>query len=355
MKRQKPFSITPDLVDASTVEPKPTLWLWPRRIPRSMLTLLAGPEKKGGKSLLTIHFTACVTTGRPWPGESHFMRHNPGHVIILSGEDPIEYQIIPRLHAAGADCSLVKILRGVIKHDQHGKPIEGLRFFDLDKHLPQLKQTLIQHPDTKLVIVDPLESFTGDRDINKQGIRVVLSRLARIAEDYRIALVYVVHFNKSQGVSITNRITGGRSIRAAARMIYYAMPDPDEHNHCFLVPGDNNITTDQPGLSYWKERIYGAGRVESARTRFDGKHTYKTGQELLSAFEQVGKPSKKLDEAREFLEKALSNGKVDMKIVIREATKVGISERNIQRARSTMPIKQTYEGRGKTRKSFWRL
>src|SRR5579864_6226063 len=54
---------------ASDIEPAPTEWLRPGRIPLGHLTLLAG-DPDAGKSLVTLDMAARVSTASAWPDGS---------------------------------------------------------------------------------------------------------------------------------------------------------------------------------------------------------------------------------------------------------------------------------------------
>src|SRR5262245_53043096 len=73
------------LEPASGITPLPVEWLWPGRIPRGHLALLAG-DPDAGKSLVTIDMAARVSTGAPWPDQPDQARE-PGNALILTTHD----------------------------------------------------------------------------------------------------------------------------------------------------------------------------------------------------------------------------------------------------------------------------
>ena len=93
-------------VMASSLVMRRINWLWPRWLPRGMISLLDG-DPELGKSQLVACFAAFVTTGTSWPDGSPCSR---GNVIIVAGEDSLEGVWAPRLTAAGADLSRVRLL-----------------------------------------------------------------------------------------------------------------------------------------------------------------------------------------------------------------------------------------------------
>src|SRR5208282_2701308 len=95
----------------SEIQSKPIRWLWPGRIARGKVSILAGNPGLG-KSQIMASMTAIVSTAGQWPVDR--TRCERGNVIILSAEDDAEDTIRPRLEAAGADLSRVFVLDAVI-------------------------------------------------------------------------------------------------------------------------------------------------------------------------------------------------------------------------------------------------
>ena len=82
------------LIRMTDVVPKRIDWLWPGRIAKGKLTLIAGHPGLG-KSQITASIAATVSTGVPWPdGQANT---KPGEVLLLSAEDDIADTLAPRL------------------------------------------------------------------------------------------------------------------------------------------------------------------------------------------------------------------------------------------------------------------
>src|SRR5439155_22208500 len=73
-------------IRAADVKPEPITWLWQRRIPLGMITLVAGRPGEG-KSLFACYLAAAAS--------------NTGSVIYSTREDPLRQGTRPRLSAAG--------------------------------------------------------------------------------------------------------------------------------------------------------------------------------------------------------------------------------------------------------------
>jgi AAA domain len=97
-----------DLVRASDIVAQPVRWLWPGRIARGKVTMLAG-DPGVGKSQLALAIAAIVTTAGEFPVDG--ARADGGSVIIFSAEDAADDTIRPRPEAVGADLERCHILR----------------------------------------------------------------------------------------------------------------------------------------------------------------------------------------------------------------------------------------------------
>jgi putative DNA primase/helicase len=180
---------------ASTHKMRGVRWFWPDRFALGKLGLIGGlPDK--GKGLIAADMIARATRGDGWPcGEGVAPI---GNVILFTAEDGIEDTIVPRLKAAGADLERVEIV-GMKTNDDGTESM-----FSLMTDLPLLKQKLEEVGDVVLVLIDPVSSYLGVGKINNWSttdVRGVLGPLKGLAEEKRIALIGIVHFNKKADVS----------------------------------------------------------------------------------------------------------------------------------------------------------
>src|SRR5262249_23252016 len=95
----------------SDIEAKPVRWLWPGRIARGKVTIIAG-NPGVGKSQLTPSIAAIVTTGGRWPVDRNPCP--PGDVVFLSAEDDPADTLRPRLEAAGADPHRIHVIDPIV-------------------------------------------------------------------------------------------------------------------------------------------------------------------------------------------------------------------------------------------------
>ena len=120
--------------NVATIEELPMKWLWPNRIARGKLHVLAG-EPGLSKSVLTCAIAAIVTTGGEWPLDGTHC--DGGDVLMLNAEDDPADTIRPRLRAAGADLAHVELIEGV--RTGEGK-LRGMTLADVDLLERYLKQ-----------------------------------------------------------------------------------------------------------------------------------------------------------------------------------------------------------------------
>jgi putative DNA primase/helicase len=83
-----------DLRRVSDIMARPVCWLWPHRIARGKVTMLAGHPGLG-KSQIGLAIAAIVSSGGHWPIGG--ARSVCGSAVILSAEDDAEDTIRPRL------------------------------------------------------------------------------------------------------------------------------------------------------------------------------------------------------------------------------------------------------------------
>jgi hypothetical protein len=230
------------VMNATDIKPEPLLWLWPERIPRGTICWFTGKPNLG-KSLATLDLIARLTTGNDFPdGEKNVLP--PQDVLLAISEDNPSTTVIPRLMAAGANLEHVKFFHRV-------KLNEGSRQLQLSSDTRNLKRGLEANPTVTLIVLDPLESFSGDVDINKnQEIRPVMDALSSLCKRTRTTIVGIVHDNKRSDVSAIQKIPGGSAVAGAARSALGFSRDPDNRNEYFMSMVKGNLSKKQSGIRY---------------------------------------------------------------------------------------------------------
>jgi hypothetical protein len=232
---------SPVLLDLLGVTPRAVSWLWAGRIPLGKITILDG-DPDVGKSTITLDLAARVSTGAPMPDGTPGVS---GGVVLLSAEDDAADTIVPRLNAACADLSRIRLLQGV--KDERGETRLAVLPADLDS-----LEWAIHETEAVLVVVDPLMAVldaktNAHRD---QDVRRALAPLARLSERLGVALLVVRHLNKSGGGHALYRGGGSIGIIGAARSGLLAARDPDDESRRVLAVTKANLAGRAQSLAY---------------------------------------------------------------------------------------------------------
>ncbi len=228
-----------------------TEWIWLNKIPLGCATWVLG-QPNNGKSLMTCAIAACVTTGKDFPDGSKNTT-SPSKVLMYCGEDSISKIVRPRLLAAGADLTKVDFLDRKSFRTRAGDSDPEKRPLDLSQDCDVLLDLVKQHPDIKLLIVDPITGVFGNKNINKnEEANPVFEQLIDFCEASGIAFVAVLHVPKRTTNSSIEKIAGGTAVAGSAKSAFMLSRDPDsgdKHDH-LLTMVKWNYASDANGIKY---------------------------------------------------------------------------------------------------------
>jgi putative DNA primase/helicase len=301
-------------IRAADIESEPVKWLWRRRIPRGMLTLVAGRPGQG-KSLFAAFLAAQASA--------------TGNVIYSSREDPLRQVLRPRLEAAGARLERVHLLA-----------------LDLPEDTPLLEREIACR-QANLLVLDPLAAHLSVSLHNDQAVRQALSPLTKIAERSGCAVLLISHTIKSlpRRAHPLDAIGGsGGGLAAACRIAYIFATDPQDSEQRILATAKSNIGPEPDSLRF------GLGLTEPNEDEEDGvayllerTECELTASELLRASLAGSRQSEKRAKAEDWLIGELCFGAKPSDELRERATKQGISERTLRRASDKLGI---VKGRG---------
>ena len=320
----------------ANVKAEPVCWLWPGRIARGKVTVLAGNPGLG-KSQITASLAAIVATAGQWPIDR--TRAERGAVAFLTAEDDAADTLVPRLKAAGADLSLSHVLDAVRATDREGLPT--LRGFDLSRDVSALAEMLTRIGDVRLLVIDPISAYLGGVDSHRNAeVRALLAPLSDMAAALGVAVVAVSHLNKGGGSDALSRVTGSLAFVAAARAAWIVAKDPQDPARRLFLPAKNNLGPDGAGLSFAIEAVTIEGDIETSRIAWHAEPVTITANEALAA---DGGPDRREEapqrkEAEEWLAASLSGGPVPSADLLRSAGSVGISRRTLFRAKEALGV-----------------
>lgn len=324
-----------DVRSFGTIEAKPVAWLWSGRLALGKITLLTG-EGGVGKSMLTCDLASRISRGDTLPDGGIAPQ---GEVFFIGAEDGAEDTVRPRLDAAGADVDRVFLIQGPKPNGEEiASPI------DLSIHINKLDKLLSNHPEAKLLIIDPIMDYLGPATNSDKAtdVRRVLSPLRSLAERHQVAIVAMNHLNK-QGRGSKNRSLGSGAFVQVARIELRVVEDPEDQERRLLLPVKNNLAA-APGLAYRiRSSDNGAGFAE-----------WEEGTVDISIDEvesEGGSDRSALEEAEAWLFCVLSEGPVKASEVKQKANKDGIAEATLKRAKKRLRV-ESYQS---DRSHWWRL
>ena len=197
----------------STFKPRETEWLIDEWLALEDLTLIAGVPGIG-KTTLTMKLAALVSTGGKWGDGSNV---DKGEVLFYTNEDTIERAILRNMIANKADLDKISIAEHA-----YDPEIKDYTKFHPGQHLPQLEAELTNHPNVKLIIIDPILSVaSGIKDEYRATmIREKLEPLNDLAKKHKVAILGITHFMKrhnAKGASYLDLIIGSQAWGAVAR------------------------------------------------------------------------------------------------------------------------------------------
>ena len=316
-------------------------WLWPRRIARGKLTLIDGDPEQG-KSLLTLDLAARVSSGKPFPDGPP--PPAAASVLLIGVEDGLKDTVLPRLRAAGADMTRVRVWEGQRKNGRCRPPV-------FPQDTAQLREIIEEH-QVALVVIDPFLAFLSAQacSVNDQMVRQALTPLAQVAEATRSAMVLNRHLTKGgQGRSAIARGTGSIAIIGAARTAFLVGTDPDDRQRRVLACTKTNLSERPPALGFCV-RANDAGQPYLEWTGIQDRDA-----DDLLLLRRGRKGDDGQPEAADLLQKWLANGPQSRDRLYCKARAHDVSERTLHRAKASLEVVSKllyHEGRGIW---FWHL
>ena len=230
---------------------------------------------------------------------------------------------------------------------------------DLSKHADLIERAMQLRPDLRLVVIDPLGQFAGDRDLNKYGdMYSMLGPLNELASRYAVGVLIIMHLNKAEQLSAKYRTIGSTAIIGASRCAWTVMRDPQdsENRRRLLLPTKhNNSEDDDTGLAF---RLAAEDGSSIARVLWDSVPVQMTADEALAlAAKRRQEHHEDTDESEvlEFLRDVLKAGPVLSKEIQRECRDYGISYKTCQRHKDKLGVIVKREGFGKDGRYMWSL
>ena len=293
------------VIRASDIRPRSKDWLWEGHLLRGAQELLTGVPGLG-KSQVQIHFVACLTAGLLWPDGAKAC--SPMSVLMLTAEDTLDQEVIPRLIAAKANLTKVHILKW-IKSD--GKN----RQFLLNEDLDQLEKISAEIGDVGMLTVDPITAYMGGKvDSHKATeVRSQLGPLKDFAEHTGIAVSSITHPPKSGGQKAIDQFIGSQAFIAAGRIGHICVEEFEDNDEgertssgrvLFANP-KNNAHVKMATLAFKVEQVFVENDyvtnipIESPRVVWDGEAVDITADEAVATSNGMAEPKKRSKDQNE--------------------------------------------------------
>ncbi len=347
------------LVQASLKDMKPVSYVLPGYVPKGKLSLLVGAPKSG-KSTLACAMAARVTQGGSHCSWPDLTPTEVGKVVFVSREDDFEDTITPRLVAAGANLDRVLNVVGV-----NSTQSEPDTFDWRPEHIDHLCNSICSIGNVKLIIIEPVfQAVDGDANSN-QKVQRAFERLARLAKFLDVAIVGLAHVVKSaRGKDPLNRVAGPLAVGGAPRSILVTAKIQDESSE---IEGSHvlvRVTTLNNALGGHAYAIEGCsvdggnGPIETSKIVWK-QSLEGTASEIIEMAERkesTAKSIEKLDKAIALLKDKLKDGPCTHSEIEKSAKDVGVSDRNLQKAKKELGIiSEKQKGAGQYSPFEWRL
>lgn len=324
----------------SDVKPLPVRWLWDRRIPLGMVTVMAGREGLG-KSTFSAWIAAQVTRGTLEGDVSE-----PRDVLWVTLEEGLEYELNPRLTAAGADLNRLHKL-DVVTEIGTGDSLK----FPADSE--ELERFAKEHR-AALVVFDPImSSLSQSVDTHKEhSLRSALDLLAVVARNANCSVLALHHMNKSRVGDLGDRMTGARTFSNVARSVLGLHRDPEDptERRKILTLAKANLTekSSVPGILFTTDSCTvetEVGPTEVGAARILGVDS-RTTNEILAALDALDGSGEDHDEATDWLRDYLTDkgGSAPRAEILRDAKKEGYTEAALRGPAKKLKVQKKRQG-----------
>jgi AAA domain len=235
---------------AELTRAQPPRWAWQGRLVLGYLNLLVGNEGVG-KGATFSWLTGRLTHGE-LPGD---YRGKPVGVGIIGDEDSFDQVWTPRLHAAGADLALVKLIE---------RPDSG--FVNLKEDRDELAEKVKEHGLGFLYLDALLDNLgVGVDDWRNKQVRDALQPARALARELDIAVLGCLHPNK-RADSFRQLVSGASAFNAVSRSSLLLAEHPEDADRRVIVRGKGNLSATPTAIEFTLA-AFCCARADRARLR----------------------------------------------------------------------------------------
>jgi putative DNA primase/helicase len=354
--QEQGYGIQPDETEVgmkyvcmNDVEEQAIDWVWPEKIARGELCIIAG-EPGASKTMVAVDIAARVSVGANVPlGRDTICK---GNVVFLTSENDPAKVLRPRLVGAGADLSKIFLISSSLTEtDKDGK--RKKKHVALAEDAEKIGRVMGSIRDVVLLIIDPISEYMGKKDANNNAdVRDMLATLTDHVRSHNVAILAIAHFNKKTDVtSASSRINGSIGFAGAARtafavgkMVKGEDEEDDGQEEKYFSMVKNNLSADKGGYIYTvQSHNYYKNGVEIKTAKIEWLRLMdEEADEMLAKASGRGRPATARDKCKDWLEMYLKKHTdgVRRQDVINDGAKVGFSSATIDRTKDTMLIEK---------------
>lgn len=247
----------------------------------------------------------------------------PMRVLVITSEDSVELDFLPRVVAAGGKPNMVEIVNGP---------------FRLPDDITWLRDTALALGNVGLIVIDPVGNHTGGKDTNAEGdIRTAIQDLNPLADELDCMVFGVRHLGKDSSRGALASVLGSVAFVDVPRAVILMAAD-DENDmlfHAQVVAG--NRGPKGSGRAYRLELRDVEPATEITCLVPDGDST-KDVENLLSGRTLNAPPESRSGQARELILDILENeGEQESDgFDARIAAETGISAKTVRNIRGEL-------------------
>ena len=220
-------------------------FILPAMAAEGKLTTIAG-EAGAGKGSVLINAATRLNNGSVWFDST--TRLNQCSVAWASHEEEVAEELRPRAEVAGNQ-NLHKLIELDIENIIAQRPLVIEMARDVE--------------DLKLIVLDPIQDFIGEVNINDGGqVRLALRRIGKIAQECKCAIIGLHHLNKSNSGSARGKFLGSQAFISFPRFAWMVVTDPNNPDQRYLQQVKGNMNRIGPAYCF---------EIEGRPLNIDGK------------------------------------------------------------------------------------
>ncbi len=255
--------------------------------------------------MMILQLAAILSRGDKLPCDD--TEREPIRIIYQTAEDGLGDTIKPRLLAANADCTQIKVI---------DESEAALSMLD-----ERIEQAIIE-TGAKVIILDPVQAYIGSQiDMNRANeVRNVLLAVRTGSRKHGCAVILVGHLNKVQGAKAKSKLQARGNFIVGGRLKENKEVRVVAHEKSSLAPEGDPIAFEP-----------------SKETGFVWKGHYDISiDDLLNGISR----EKKIRTSRKLIMDCLSDGKYQQQLILKKAQNIGISKRVLDEAKNLSALSQ---------------